>query len=269
MLQKRITPDGVAYYASAKLEAIGVRHAFSTRIGGVSPAPFDSLNLGNPNGCDVQDDYDRIWTNYSRLTSGIGCPTDPPLRVHQVHGAEVMTVAAGKDFDTSCQADALVSRDSKRVISIRIADCVPILLCSENGTTVAAVHAGWRGIIAGVIPAAIARMIAENPSVRPTSIIAAIGPCISGPAFEVGPEVLEEFAAKFGPEAPITRSANGKGTVDLRVAAKIQLQSAGLPESAIDTTDRCTVTHRDEFFSHRRDRGITGRMAALIAPNRP
>lgn len=268
MLQKRTTPNGVVYYASAKLEAIGIRHAFSTRIGGISPPPFDSLNLGNPNVCDVQDDYDRIWKNYSRLTSSIGCSPEPPLRVHQVHGGEVVTVTSGEEFDTNCKADALVSRESDRVISIRIADCVPILLSSSDGKIVAAVHAGWRGIIAGVIPASIARMIEKTPSLKPQSIIAAIGPCISGEAFEVGPEVLEAFTAKFGAQAQISRSAQGKGNVDLRLAAKIQLLAAGLPESAIDTTDRCTVTHRDEFFSHRRDHGITGRMAAVIAANR-
>jgi purine-nucleoside/S-methyl-5'-thioadenosine phosphorylase / adenosine deaminase len=267
VLEKQTTSEGVVYYASAKLRAIGVRHAFSTRIGGVSPAPFDSLNLGNPNGCEIQDDYDRIWANYRRLTASIGCDTNPPLRVHQVHGGDVVTVKPDEQFDTNCKADALVSRDPRRVISIRIADCVPVLLATRDGKTVSAVHAGWRGIIAGVIPAAINRMLAEDPSAKSAEIIAAIGPCISGQAFEVGPEVLDTFTQTFGTAAPLTRLPTGKGTVDLRAAARIQLQAAGLPDSSIDTTDRCTVTHRDEFFSHRRDNGITGRMAALIAPN--
>jgi YfiH family protein len=268
VLQKQTTPDGVVYYASAKLQAIGVRHAFSTRIGGVSPAPFDSLNLGNPNGCEVQDDYDRIWANYRRLTASIGCHANQPLRVHQVHGGNVVTVNPNEEFDTNCKADALVSRDAERVISIRVADCVPILLSTQGGKTVAAVHAGWRGIIAGVIPAAIDRILVEDPSSKSAQIIAAIGPCISGPPFEVGPEVLDTFAQKFGSAAPITLLPSGKGNVDLRAAARIQLLNAGLPDSSIDTTDRCTVTHRDEFFSHRRDHGITGRLAALIAANR-
>jgi YfiH family protein len=268
VLQKLTTPDGVVYYTSAKLQAIGVRHAFSTRIGGISPAPFDSLNLGNPNGCVLQDAYDRIWANYRRLTSSIDCNTNPPLRVHQIHGDKVVTVNPNQDFDTTCKADALVSRDAQRVISIRVADCVPILLSTKDGRTVAAVHAGWRGIIAGVIPAAIDRILAEDPSAKSAEVIAAVGPCISGPAFEVGPEVLDNFAQEFGPAAPLTRLPTGKGNVDLRTAARIQLLGAGLPNSSIDTTDRCTVTHREEFFSHRRDHGITGRMAALIAPNR-
>jgi len=266
VLERRIGKNGVVYYASAKFDAVGVRHAFSTRIGGTSPAPFDSLNLGNPNGCDLQDNYDRIWANYSRLTSSIGCGEEPPLRVHQVHGREVACVEAGGDFDTGQRADALVSRDSQRVISVRTADCVPVLLCSGDGRIVAAIHAGWRGIVAGVIPAAAAKML-EGAGAAGT-ILAAIGPCIGPEAFEVGPEVLEAFLGVFGDAAPIGRTSDGKGTVDLRRAARMQLLSSGLCECNIDSTDRCTLTHRDEFFSHRRERGITGRMAAVIAANR-
>jgi YfiH family protein len=265
VLERRIGKNGVVYYASAKLDAVGVRHAFSTRIGGISPAPFDSLNLGNPSGCGPRDDYDRIWGNYSRLTSSIGCGDEPPLRVHQVHGCEVACVEAGKAFDTGRRADALVSRDG-RVISVRTADCVPVLLCSGDGRIVAAVHAGWRGIVAGIIPAATGQMLKGAGAAD--TILAAIGPCISGEAFEVGAEVLEAFIHVFGDAAPIARTPDGKPTVDLRRAARMQLLSSGLRESNIDSTDRCTVTHRDEFFSHRRERGITGRMAAVIAANR-
>jgi YfiH family protein len=266
VLERRIFKNGVVYYASAKLDAVGVRHAFSTRIGGISPAPFDSLNLGNPSGCDVQDDQNRIWGNYSRLTSSIGCGGEPPLRVHQVHGREVACVEAGRAFDTGQRADALVSRDSQRVISVRTADCVPVLLCSGDGRIVGAVHAGWRGIVAGIIPAAAGQMLDSAGAAG--TILAAIGPCIGSGAFEVGSEVLEAFIDVFGDAAPIARTQDGKGTVDLRRAARMQLLSSGLRESNIDSTDRCTVTHRDEFFSHRREHGITGRMAAVIAANR-
>jgi len=266
VLHRRTSSNGVVYYASAILEAIGVRHAFSTRIGGVSPPPFDSLNLGNPNGRAVQDDYDRIWANYARLLSCIGCPTEPPLRVHQVHGNEVLEVETGKNFDTACKADAMLSGDSHRAISVRTADCVPILLSSADGRMVAAVHAGWRGIVAGVIPATVKRLMAAAG--EPASTLrAAIGPCIGMEAFEVGAEVLAEFEKVFGLQAPIQSLAKGNGNVDLRAAARIQLVSCGVEEKHVDSTDRCTVAHQDEFFSHRRDHGITGRMAAIIAAN--
>jgi polyphenol oxidase len=268
VLQRRGSETGVVYYASEKLERVRVRHAFSTRIGGISPPPFDSLNLGNPNGSSVQDDYGRIWENYGRLTSAIGCGTERPLRVHQVHGREVATVKSNHNFDTDCKADALVSRDSERVISIRTADCVPILLCSGDGRIVGAVHAGWRGIVANVISAAIRQMVDESEGMPADEFIAAIGPCIGREAFEVGPEVLAEFERTFGDDAPLSRPSCGKGHVDLRRAAEMQLVGAGLHSENVDSTDRCTVTHREEFFSHRRDRGITGRMAAVIAANR-
>jgi polyphenol oxidase len=268
VLQRRIGEKGLVYYASEKLERAGVRHAFSTRIGGISPAPFDSLNLGNPSGSAVQDDYDRIWANYGRLTSSIGCGAGQPLRVHQVHGREVATVDSNQDFDTDCKADAIVSRDSRRVISIRTADCVPVLISSGDGSIVAAVHAGWRGIVAGVIPAAIGRMLDEAEGSSANKFVAAVGPCIGHDAFEVGPEVLAEFERIFGDSAPISRTIGGKGKADLRRAAEMQLISGGLRAENVDSTDRCTVAHREEFFSHRRERGITGRMAAVIAANR-
>lgn len=268
MLHRRISAQGVVYYASERFERLGVRHAFSTRIGGVSPPPFDSLNLGNPNGCDVQDDYERIWKNYERLAAGIGCGPEKPLRVHQVHGAEVATVERLREFNTDCRADALVSGDCGRMISIRTADCVPVLLCSQDGRMVAAVHAGWRGIVAGVIPAAVRRMMEMCGGKSAEGFSAAIGPCIGFEAFEVGEEVVTEFEKVFGKNAPIARTDEKKGKADLRRAAQMQLIACGLRLDHVDSTDRCTVTHREEFFSHRRERGITGRMAAVIAANR-
>src|SRR5919107_1791595 len=106
-LQRRIAPNGVVYYASPLLESRGIPHAFSTRLGGISPAPFDSLNLGNPNGCDVQDDYERVWHNYKLLQAAAGCAAGELCHVHQVHGATVIPVRDGEPFDTSIKADAL------------------------------------------------------------------------------------------------------------------------------------------------------------------
>jgi hypothetical protein len=253
----------VVYYASAKLEAIGVPHAFSTRCGGISPPPFDSLNLGNPANCETRDDQQRIHHNYRLLLAAAGCPTEAPLRVHQVHGCAVVDAQPELLFDPDRQADAIVSNDGARAVSIRIADCVPVLLSSGDGKLVAAVHAGWRGIVANVIGATVGRMMDSHAP--PQSMVAAIGPCIGREAFEVGPEVIAEFKRIFGSTAPIELRGDGKGRADLRAAARLQLIAAGLLSDCIDSTDRCTVTHRDEFFSHRRDRGVTGRMAAVIA----
>jgi YfiH family protein len=246
------------------LERIGVAHAFSTRIGGSSPPPFDSLNLGNPNGCAVQDDYQRIYENYRKLQTAMGCGEHSRLWVHQVHGGVVAGARRGESFENGIKADAIVTDDPQVLAAVRVADCVPVLLASEDGRIVAAVHAGWRGVVAGVLTNAVKRMSYSGYGAG--RIIAAIGPCIGFDAFEVGREVVQEFEDVLGAAAPVKRTADGKGRVDLRAAVRMQLVNAGLDASHIDTTDRCTFRDREEFFSHRRDNGVTGRMAALISP---
>jgi purine-nucleoside/S-methyl-5'-thioadenosine phosphorylase / adenosine deaminase len=264
MLIRRQSREGPIYYVSPLLEGIGVPHAFSTRVGGLSPAPFDSLNLGNPNGFAVQDDYERIYENYRLLENAIGCRDQTRLWVHQVHGATVASAMRGKVFESGAKADAIVSDDPGKLLAVRVADCVPVLISTEDGKIVAAIHAGWRGVIAGVVTCALRQLC--NRGHRAESLIAAIGPCIGFDAFEVGPEVVDEFERVFGNEAPSKRTDDGKGRVDLRRAVQMQLMNGDVPEHRIDQTDRCTYRDRDEFFSHRRDKGITGRMAALICP---
>lgn len=260
MLERQISADGVVTYVSPLLRRVGVPHAFSTRIGGVSPKPFDSLNLGNPSGCDVRDDSDRIRQNYRLLLRAAGCEGRELLAVYQVHAAGVVQVKRGTPHDNDTKGDALVTDDPDRVLSVRVADCVPLLLGTGDGRAVAAVHAGWRGVVANIASEALG-MLRDHGD----HIVAAIGPAIGFDAFEVGPEVLDEFARRFGPTAPIRHTPDGKGRVDLRECLRRQLIDAGIPDDRIDRTDRCTYTHADEFFSHRRDRGVTGRMAAVIA----
>jgi polyphenol oxidase len=260
VLEKRTSSTGVVYYSSTLLEAAKVPHAFSTRIGGVSPKPFDSLNLGNPSTCAIKDDTSLIRENYRRLLGAIGCAELPLCHVHQVHGNQVKFLRRGEEFVNHAQADAMVSDDPTRVASVRVADCVPILLSRRDGMIVAAIHAGWRGVIANVVGAAIKTMNCEG-----NEIVAAIGPCIGMEAFEVGGEVLEEFRRAFGDEAPLGAKEGNKGHVDLKAAVKIQLLNAGVEENAIDVSDRCTYRDAEEFFSHRRENGVTGRLAAVIA----
>jgi hypothetical protein len=263
MLERKISPAGLGFYVSPLLRNAGAPHAFSTRLGGLSPAPFDSLNLGNPNGSPIQDDPERIRQNYRLLCQAAGLPDRPILAAHQVHGRAAVRLSSRDIPENDPKADALLTDDPACVLSVRIADCVPILIATADGRAVAAVHAGWRGVVAGVVPAALAALRQMN---HPGPCLAAIGPCISMDAFEVGLEVADEFTCVFGPAAPIRLSAAGKAHIDLRRAVQIQLLRAGLAEEQIDTTDRCTHRDADEFFSHRRDNGITGRMAALIAP---
>jgi YfiH family protein len=261
----RVDSDGLAYYRSPRLAEAGVPHAFSTRLGGVSPEPFASLNLGSTISPTLSDDPAHVRENYRRLLTAMGCQTRQWVYVHQIHGNAVADAREGDSFECGQFADAIVSDDVTRIISVRTADCVPILLADQRGRAVATVHAGWRGVIAGAVPSAITRL-KENFDIPPENILAAIGPCIGPEAFEVGPEVLTEFSTAFGADAPIRRADTGKGFVDLPAAIRIQLTAAGVPADCIDASDRCTVRDADEFFSHRRDAGRTGRMAALIGP---
>lgn len=261
----RVARDGEpVYYVSPLLGACGVAHAFSTRLGGVSPPPFDSLNLGNPSG-DLQDDWGRIHENYRRLQGAIGRENLPRLWVHQVHAAGVATVRAGDGFESGAKADALAGDDPSRLLAVRVADCVPVLMARADGRLVAAVHAGWRGVVAGVVPAAVEAMrsIAALPA---RDLRVAIGPAIGPRAFEVGPEVAADFRRRFGGAAGLVHRADSdRWTIDLAAAIVAQLAELGVADAQVDGADLCTFERADEFFSHRRDRGVTGRMAAIIA----
>lgn len=247
-------------YESPKLSALGVPHAFSTRLSGVSRGPFDSLNLGNPNGCSVQDDLSAITQNYALLQAAIGIPGRTRAQVHQVHGATIAEARAGETFDIHQKADALVTTDARQVLSVRTADCVAVLMSDSAGRRVAAVHAGWRGVIERIVPLTLARFASS------ADVTVAVGPAIGFDAFEVGPEVLTAFETYFPAAPPVRHTPDGKGRVDLRAAVVQQLHLAGVTDDRIDLTDRCTHTHAEEFFSHRRETGVTGRLAALIGP---
>ena len=263
MLQRR-EARGVAFYVSPLLERARVPHAFSTRVGGVSPPPFDSLNLGNPAGEAARDPEANVQANYRHLHDAAGCD-GRRVWTHQVHGSAVARVGAADTFACGQPADALVTSDPAAVLAIRVADCVPVLIATGDGRTVAAAHAGWRGVVGGIVPAAVAALLDHRPDVAPTDLVAAIGPCIGPDAFEVGPEVVAAFRAAFGDAAPV-RPVGHKGFVDLQRAVRAQLVHTGVAEDHVDGNDRCTVRDAGDFFSHRRDNGLTGRMAALVRP---
>jgi YfiH family protein len=260
MLKRRIASTGVVIYVSPLLEGVGVAHGFSTRIGGVSEGAFSSLNLGNPSGA-VVDSSDHIAENYGRFCEAAGCGGKTLRKVSQVHGADVVWMNSDQNCANAPSADAIVSDDPSCAVSVRVADCVPVLLSSGDGRLVAAVHAGWRGVVAGVVPKAVEVLQSRCDG----EIVAAIGPAIGAGNFQVGMEVVEEFRRVFGAEAPAQIQCGGKAHVDLRAGIVLQLRDCGISLDRIDTTDRCTFRDTDEFFSHRREKGVTGRMAAIIS----
>ncbi|MEI8196746.1 MAG: polyphenol oxidase family protein [Phycisphaerae bacterium] len=196
----------LVYYRSPLLAAAGVPHAFSTRLGGISTGPFAALNLGNPTDQPVQDEPAHLDANYARLLSAIGLDDSLRAWVQQIHSSRVEEVEPmnGQDpalpmerselaalvaehFRGQRQADALVTQLPSVVLTVRVADCVPLLLASADGRAVAAVHAGWRGVVNNIASRAL-RAFGEM-GIRSTEVIAAIGPCISLRHFEVGLEV--------------------------------------------------------------------------------
>ena len=250
---------GVIYYRSPRLERLGIDgHGFSTRLGGVSAGPFASLNLGHA-ATGRRDEPANVEQNWRRFLAAARLGSDGRRHeVEQVHGAAV-ALRGGKGE----RADAIVSEDALTPVCVRAADCCPILLARGDGFRVAAVHAGWRGLVAGVVEAAVHALKG-----RRQDVVAAVGPCIGLDAFEVGPEVLDCFSDKFGDAAPLRRDGPGdKGHVDLCGSAVLALARAGVAIGNIDAGFLCTVENEVEFFSHRRDRGVTGRLAAAIRAN--
>jgi polyphenol oxidase len=242
-------------------------HAFTTRVGGVSGGDFASLNFGNPGELppERRDPHGNIRANWERVLTAIGAAGRELVEVHQVHGAAVHVVRAGEDArpgGRDVKADAIVTDDPRRVVAVRVADCAPVLMSSGDGRVVAAVHAGWRGVVAGVAPAAVAAMRGLGAA----GIVAAVGPCIECAAFEVGEEVAAEFDRVFGAGAGVVDRSGVKPHVDLKRALRVQLERAGVDPALIEVLPGCTVSEPARFYSHRRDRERTGRMAAVIGP---
>jgi YfiH family protein len=265
MLEQR-RAGNLLYYVSPLLERLKVLHGFSTRRGGVSPPPFDSLNLGIARDSTIKDAPAHIEENYQRMAGAIGCSDRKRAWISQVHGRDICEARAGEIFTNGNEADGLITADASRVLGVKYADCVPILLASGDGCVVAAIHAGWRGVLLGIVPAAVVRL-ARICNTQASTLAAAVGPCISKDAFEVGPEVVTSFEQLFDPTSKTVHTE--KGHVDLKAAVLHQLATAGVPRNRIDTTDLCTFHTPEEFYSHRRDGVATGRMAALISSAAP
>lgn len=251
MLERFETADGLVGYRSPLLAARGVPHLFSTRRG--------------PGGLEL--DAGRLDPARERaLGAAAGSAGARIVRVRQVHGARVLEHQgpAPRPGSELSEADGLVGGAADVLLAVSVADCVPVLLSDASGARVAAVHAGWRGLVAGVLPEAVRRLGAAAP------LVAAIGPCLSLERFEVGDEVARAFEAAGLAEAVV--AGRPRPHVDLRLAARLQLRSSGVAD--VEGTDRCTWGHAGEFFSHRRDvthggASATGRMLALIGTARP
>ena len=246
-----------------------MRAICTTRAGGESKAPFDSLNLGS----HVQDDPASVRSNRAILQATIGAR---PVFLQQVHGVAVAQLDALTLDGT--QADACATALPGVACTIMVADCLPVLFTNRAGTQVAAAHAGWRGLVAGVLeqtyqcfmPKIHINSAQAAPKNIANDIIAWLGPCIGPRAFEVGAQVHAAFVAARAQDAEhFTLQRDGKYLANLSALAKSRLLALGVSQIyGNDGSDAwCTVANASRFFSHRRDAarlGSTGRMAACI-----
>lgn len=241
-----LVPD---WQAPANVRALSTR-----RTGGVSAGPYQSLNLG----AHVGDVPEHVQENRRRLAEAARLPAEP-VWLRQVHGADVADLdqarAANRVADEG--KDAAFSRRAGRVCAILTADCVPILLAADDGSVVAAAHAGWRGLSCGILAATVRAL-----AVRPERLMAWIGPSIGAPHYEVGLEVREAMLRlDAAAAAAFRRNDRGRFMADLALLARQQLQGLGI--ARIDEGVECTYADKESYFSHRRD-GQTGRQATLI-----
>ncbi len=227
----------------------GVAACSSTRLGGVSAPPWDSLNLGAHCG----DNMDSVEENRRRFYQAAALPSNP-VWLEQVHGTDVLRLNG--ETPVSKRADASYTDKRGVVCAVMTADCLPVLLCNSTGTEVAAAHAGWRGLCEGVVEHTVA-CFRESPE----NIMAWLGPAIGPMAFEVGPEVREAFVAKDVHAEQAFRPVGEKYYADIYQLARQRLSNLGIHQ--IYGAERCTFSEKHEFFSYRRDR-TTGRMASFI-----
>lgn len=260
-------PEAVELITPEWEAPVGVRAVMTTRLGGVSVAPWDSLNVG----VHVGDSATAVLENRLRVRREAQLPSEP-VWLDQVHGTSVVVLDAGNTPRTATaeqlmesrrpRADAAVTRQAGVVCAIQVADCLPVLFASRDGSVVGAAHAGWRGLASGVLGATIAAM-----DVPADQIIAWLGPAIGPENFEVGEDVVAAFAAtahsdqRAQTEAAFVPSSNGKWLCDLFALARLRLAAAGVTE--VSGGGLCTVSDARRFYSYRRD-GQTGRMAALV-----
>ncbi|AOS84877.1 hypothetical protein BIU88_12510 [Chlorobaculum limnaeum] len=225
----------------------------TTRSGGVSEPPLDSLNLAWHTG----DDPGHVRENYRRLCAYLGISPESIVTTGQVHGTEIALVTAPGNLDGY---DALITNTRGLLVGIMTADCYPILIHDRRTGASGAAHAGWQGA-AGRIAEKTVQAMRESFGTLPQDCLAWVGTGISGERYEIGGEVAARFDSRYLKPAP---SGEGKHLLDLSAASRDQLLEAGLPSEQVQRSEYCSYRDADLFFSYRRDNGKTGRMLALI-----
>jgi YfiH family protein len=251
--------DGIRFY-EFDIFPRALTQAVFARKGGVSPAPWQSLNVG----ATVGDETARVWENRARSFAAVGRPLDSLFDVWQVHSADVVCASAPRPPELDHQkADIILTDRPEVTLYMRFADCVPILLYDPTKRVAGLAHAGWLGTVRGAAKAAVRGMM-EQYGCKPADILAAIGPSIGVDHYEVGPDVVAQIQQSFGAtSARLFESRDGRTYLNLWTANKMQLEDLGV--SHVEVAGLCTACHTDDWFSHRGEHGKTGRFGALIA----
>jgi polyphenol oxidase len=259
--------NGIRYYTFDKLTQAGFKHAVFTRQGGVSPAPWASLNLGGT----VGDLAPRVAQNRVRAFRALDRQPESIYDVWQVHSSEVVCTDTPRlPHQAHKKADAILTDTPEVTLFMRFADCVPILLADPARGVVGLVHAGWKGTTGQIAAAAVQRMQSHYGS-NPADLLAGIGPSIGAHHYPVGQEVVDEVVYTFGSQADkfLSQSedgpsSNGEGQMkfDLWAANRTILEQCGV--GSIEVAGICTACHLDDWYSHRAEQGQTGRFGAII-----
>jgi YfiH family protein len=244
----------------------GLFHAVTTREGGVSTGPFTSLNLGLNTG-DVSQ---HVLRNRRKVLSALGWKSESLISPIQIHGKSVVTVTqnlSGRgtgDSDLGLGgADGLVTREKGLMLMIKVADCFPVILYDPLEKAIGLIHAGWRGAASGIITEGIAAMVASF-GCKPENIEAGIGPGIGACCFVVGEDVREAFKQQNLGDDVLQTDEGKRLHCDLKKIISRELLTGGLKKGSIGIAAACTCCNGGLFYSHRREKGKTGRMAALI-----
>lgn len=251
--------DALRYYTFESLDDEEVLQAAFTRHGGISPAPWAKLNLGSL----VGDDPANVVENRRRIFEAIGRPIESLFDVWQVHGTSVICSESPRPLNSPHQKADVILTDNPRVtLLMRFADCVPILYYDPIHRVVGLAHAGWQGTVKLVAEVAVKTMHNIYGS-RPEDILVTIGPSIGMHHYEVGPEVIREVQGSFGSDASsLLPVHDGKVKFDLWAANQLVLENSGI--RCVEVAGLCTACHTNDWFSHRGEKGTTGRFGVVI-----
>jgi len=256
----RCERNGVVFYEFEILARYPqVLHAIFTRIGGKSSEPFYSLNVGQW----VGDEPMAVQANHDLIFQALGIQPGQVVTAHQVHGARVAIAEAAQQGTIIPATDSLISQRRGVALLLRFADCLPLMLYDPQRQAIALAHVGWRGCLAGVVVNTLAKM-RRVFGCEPRDVLAGLGPAIGPCCYEVGPDVITGVEQALGGNSGLLLTQpDGTTHLNLPAAVRQQLQKAGVQKT--EDSGLCTHCHTTEFFSHRAEKGRTGRFAAILA----